>query len=93
MSYTVDVERALADGYVDVPLSRPIDIAGAQVTTLRVREPRVADQLAMENTKGGNGAQEVTLFANLCEVTPDEIKRLPLRDFKRIQKAFLAFLG
>lgn len=78
-------------GYVDIELSRPIEIDGAQVTTLRMREPTVADQLLLDEMKGSDATKEVTLVANLCEVTPDDIKRLTLRDYRKVQKAFSGF--
>lgn len=78
-------------GYVDIELSRPIEIDGVQVTTLRMREPTVADQLILEDMKGSDATKEVTLVANLCEVTPDDIKRLTLRDYRKVQKAFSGF--
>jgi len=78
-------------GYVDIELSRPIEIDGAQVTTLRMREPTVADQLILEDMKGSDAAKEVALVANLCEVTPDDIKRLTLRDYRKVEKAFSGF--
>lgn len=84
------VEPANA-GYVDIELSRPIEIDGVQVTTLRMREPTVADQLLLDEMKGSDATKEVTLVANLCEVTPDDIKRLTLRDYRKVQKAFSGF--
>lgn len=78
-------------GFVDIELSRPLLIGGANVSALRMREPTVADQLAMEEMKGTDGAKEIGMFANLCEVTPDEIKKLSLRDYKKVQAAFLGF--
>lgn len=84
---------APAAGFVDVPLSRPLSIAGADVKALRMREPTVADQLASEEAKGSDSAKEIAMFANLCEVAPDDIKRLSLRDYKTLQAAFLGFLA
>lgn len=78
-------------GYVDIELSRPIEIDGAQVTALRMREPTVADQLLLDEMKGSDATKEVTLVANLCEVTQDDIKRLTLRDYRKVQKAFSGF--
>lgn len=80
-------------GFVDVELSRPIEIDGAQVTVLRMREPTVADQLMLDDLKGGDATKEVTLVANLCEVTPEDIKRLTLRDYRKVQQAFAGFIG
>lgn len=80
-------------GFVDVELSRPLEIDGAKVTKLRMREPTVADQLASEEMKGSDSAKEIAMLANLCQIAPDDIKRLPLKDYKRLQAAFLGFLG
>lgn len=80
-------------GFVDVELSRPLEIDGAKVTKLRMREPTVADQLASEEMKGSDSAKEIAMLANLCEVSPDDIKRLTLKDYKKMQAAFLGFLG
>jgi hypothetical protein len=86
--------QAEADaGFVDVELSRPMDIDGAQVKALRMREPTVADQLASEEMKGSDSAKEIAMLANLCEVSPDDIKRLTLKDYKKLQAAFLGFIG
>ena len=82
-----------AAGYVDVELSRPMEIDGAKVTALRMREPTVADQLASEEMKGGEAAKEIAMLANLCEVSPDDIKRLTLKDYKKVQQAFLNFIA
>lgn len=79
-------------GYVDIELSRPIEIDGVQVTTLRMREPTVADQLAVEDAKGSSAMKEVMLAANLCDVTPDDIKKLTLRDYEKVQRAFTGFI-
>jgi hypothetical protein len=89
----MDAKNAQADaGFVDVELSRPMVIDGAQVKALRMREPTVADQLASEEMKGSDSAKEIAMLANLCEVSPDDIKRLTLKDYKKLQGAFLGFL-
>jgi hypothetical protein len=79
------------DGFADIELSRPLEIDGAKVSTLRMREPTVADQIAMEKTKGTDAEREINMIANLCMQTPADIGRLPLRDYKRVQGAFMGF--
>lgn len=39
------VTTEVQTGYVDIELSRPVEIDGTKVTTLRMREPLVSDQL------------------------------------------------
>ena len=80
-------------GFVDVTLSRPLEIDGANVTKLRLREPTVADQLASDEFKGGDAAKEIFTMANLCQVSPDDLKKLTLRDYKKLQEAFLGFIS
>lgn len=81
------------DGSVDVTLRKPLTIDGASVNTLRMREPLVEDQLAAQEASGGDNAKmELTLMANLCMLAPADLKKLTMRDYKKVQAAFAAFL-
>lgn len=60
--------------------------------TLRMREPTVEDQLAIDKVKDGDAAKELSLFANLCEITPADLRKLTLRDYRRVQAAFASFI-
>lgn len=79
--------------HIDIELSSPIEVDGATVTSVRLREPTVGDQLASDEVKGSDATKELTMFANLCEIAPADIKRLTLRDYRKLQKEFLNFLG
>lgn len=81
----------LSEGKAEVTLSRPLEIDGAKVHVLTMREPTVDDQIAAEKM-GTGGEADRAYMANLCMVTPDDIGRLPLRDFKRLQEAFGFFI-
>lgn len=78
-------------GYADVELSRPLKVNGVDVSTLRMREPTVGDIEAHQDAKGSESTREIVTFAHLCEITPDEIRALPLRDYARLQAAFSRF--
>ena len=82
---------AEGEGYVDVTLSRPLTIDGAAVSKMRLREPTVDDQLTSDAAGPHESAREIALFSNLTEVAPADIKRLPLRDYKRLQVAIVSF--
>lgn len=81
----------IEEGKTHVTLSRPLEIDGAKVKVLTMREPTVDDQIAAEKS-GNDGNADKQYMANLCMVTPDDIGRLPLRDFKRLQEAFGFFI-
>jgi len=76
------------DGFADIELTREAEIGGVKVKQLRMREPSVEDQLVANAMKGSDLDKDIGYFANLCGVTPDDIKRLPLRSYKRVQDAF-----
>lgn len=78
-------------GSVDITLSKPIKIDGAEIKVLRMREPTVADQLAMDKSGGSAAEQEITLVANLCQVAPADLHQLTLRDYKNVQAALVGF--
>ena len=81
----------LLDGKAIITLSRPLVIDGAKVGQLTMREPTVDDQLAAEKI-GTGGEADKGYMANLCQISPTDVGRLPLRDFKRLQEAFGFFL-
>lgn len=82
-----------ADGTVTVTLRKGIDVDGASVKALTMREPIVADQIAAQSAPGGNAGAEVALIANLSQMTPDDIKKLTLHDYGRAQDALVFFQG
>lgn len=79
------------DGFADITLSRPFEVHGTKVTSVRMREPTVGDKLAADG-KGSAASQEIAMLANLTEIAPDDIKRLPLKDYKRLQVGLLGFI-
>lgn len=79
------------EGFTDITLARPMTLAGAKLNALRMREPTVEDQLALDVMKGTPVEKEVQLFANLCEVAPDDMKKMTLRNYRRVQEAYENF--
>jgi hypothetical protein len=80
---------------VEIELDFPIKIEGIECRRLTLRRPKVGDMLAAEEGSKGQSEQETEIlaFANLCMVTPVEIRDLDLGDYKKLQKAFSGFLG
>jgi hypothetical protein len=79
-----------ADGDAVITLSREAVFAGVKVKTLTMREPTIGDQLTVEHHAKASD-MEINLFANLMDQAPDDIKRLPMRDYQRVQAAFGLF--
>ena len=75
----------------EITLDTEVEIDGAKVKKLTMREPTVEDQLTAGDIKGSSARQEVALFANLCEVTPQDIGKLSLRDYGKLQDAYQGF--
>lgn len=75
----------------DIPLNCPIKCSGVEVSALHMRDPLVSDILTASKLKGTDAENEVTLFANLCEVEPNAIKSMSLRDYKKLQRAYQDF--
>ena len=80
------------DGSADIILSKPADIGGTKTGAVRMREPTVADQEVASEMSGSDASREIAVFANLCGLAPDDIRKLPLRDYKRLQTAYLGFI-
>lgn len=63
------------------------------LATISLRRPKVRDMLASDKTKGSDAEKEIALFANLSELSPDEISSLDMADYKQIQEAYKNFLS
>lgn len=74
-----------------VVFNTPAIVGGVEVNQIEMREPTVEDQLIADKITGGDAAKEVAIFANLCEVSPDDIKKLTLRNYRKLQEAFVFF--
>lgn len=91
MSKTPDYLTQNADGSVTVTLSKPLDMDGAKVAVLKLREPTVDDLLRSSASGGTDAEREVSQIADLAEVTPADIRKLSVRDYQRIQRAYALF--
>ncbi|WP_322009213.1 phage tail assembly protein [Paraburkholderia sp. J12] len=80
------------EGYADITLSRPLKIGDTFVSAVRMREPELRDNLAFDKARGTDAEKEVTVFCNLLEMSPEQIHRLPLRDYRRVSAAYMGFL-
>lgn len=80
-----------SEGKASIELSRPLKIAGANVTHMQMREPTVRDQLTFEKMKGSEAEREMTLLGNLCEFSPEQLQELPVRDYRRLAAAYQGF--
>ena len=91
MSKTYDF-LDIREGEIAVTLNTGVNIDGAKVNVLTMREPTVQDTLAMDNIKGSSSDKEIGYFANLCQISPDDIKGMTQRDYGRLQKAYENFI-
>ena len=62
---------------------------GRTVSSLTMRRPKVRDERVAED----EADQEIALFANLCEVSPDTVHELDMADYRKLQEAFVGFIG
>ncbi len=65
---------------------------GTEIGSLRMREPTVADELAIEKIKSV-GERESQAIANLTDQSPEAIRGLTMRQYGRLQDAYGTFLG
>lgn len=76
-----------------IKLQYPVAIDGTEYSELTMRRSKVKDRLAVASMKGGDEEKEITLFANLCDVSPEIIKELDEVDYANVQKVYMSFFG
>lgn len=83
----------MSDKTQSLKLSEPIEIEGKKVETLNMRRPKVKDALAADLPGKSDLEKEIIQFSNLCEVPPDALEELPLKDYTALQKIYSGFLS
>lgn len=73
-----------------IELEYPLTIAGSKVAVLSMRRSTVGDVLAANRIKD-EIEREIVLFANLCQVSPEDIRNLDLKDYNKLQEVFRGF--
>lgn len=74
-----------------IDLDYPITVDGVEVSSLSMRRPTVADQIAFEDGKGSEARRTVALMANLCDVPPASIHELDTADFEKLAEVLKGF--
>lgn len=75
-----------------IELEHPVKEKEQTFDNLTMRRPKVRDQVAASKKTGTDAEIEVALFANLCEVAPETIEDLDMKDYKKVQAAYKGFL-
>ena len=81
------------DGSIAVTLRRAFTVDGVAVRSITLREPCVDDRIAAEKAGTSDMEREIVLVGNLAEIDPAQIRRLPMKDYGRVQEALRFFLG
>ena len=78
---------------VKIELTHSIEIDGAKVNVIQLRRPKVRDMLSVEKSVDNDAEKEIQLFANLSELSPDNLLELDMADYAKLQKAYQDFLS
>ena len=81
----------MSDDHKSITIEYPVTASGVQISTLSMRRPKVRDLLLARKGTPDEVAQEIRLFANLCDVEPDAIEALDLYDYGQLQGAYEGF--
>ncbi|WP_298937551.1 phage tail assembly protein [uncultured Ruegeria sp.] len=87
---TEEDDGSMTVSFADLKNKPKLD--GTEVSSLTMREPTVADELAIEKIKS-IGERESQAIANLTEQSPETIRGLTMRQYGRLQDAYGVFLG
>lgn len=77
-----------SDGSLSVKLSQPINIDGATLSALCMREPTLDDEIVGDKMPGSDIEKEAALLANLCMLKPADMRKLRSRDYRRLRAAY-----
>lgn len=74
-----------------IDLAVPITIAGAEVSHLIMRRPKVRDEMAYSKALGSQEDKTLFLMASLCEVPEDDLLDLDAADWAEMERQYVRF--
>ncbi len=79
---------------IKIKLATPIEINGVKTDTIVLREPTVGDSLDVQKLAPNDDDQrEVLMLARLADISPEDLKRMGMKDFRRMQKGYLRLVA
>ncbi|KGS54199.1 phage tail assembly protein [Burkholderia pseudomallei] len=77
---------------ITIKLEYPITLDGVLRDTLTMRRPKVRDvRGATKRAQDDDELREITLFAMLADVAPDELEQMDMADYVAMQRAYDSF--
>ena len=77
----------------EIPLKHPVTHDGTTHERLQMRRAKARDSRDAWRPNEGPAAQEIRLFASLCEVPPEVVEELDMADYLRVQEEYAGFLS
>ena len=74
-------------------LNFPITLNGVETKEISIRRPTVGDQLLADKLGGSDAEKEIAFMANLAGCAPDDLHKLDLKDYQKLQEIFRSFLS
>lgn len=76
-----------------IQLKKPIEHNGTTYTELTFREPTTGDIATAERVGGGGFEHALAIVAAITDVPLPAIKKIPMREFRHIDREVTALLG
>lgn len=76
-----------------IQLDHPMQIDGQSIHELTIRRPKVKDLREAEKAGAGASEQELSLFARLTGINPEDLDEMDLADYQKLQQRYSAFLS
>ena len=82
--------------FATITMDFPVRLADRELTELTMRRPSLDDEIKYVPTSRDAKKQleeEARYFAHLCGVSVEEIRKLDMEDYEKLQQQYLIFRG
>lgn len=76
-----------------ITLAHPIRVNGVEMQEVRLRRPKVRDRLIVDKMPVSDAEKEISLVANLAEISKEAVEELDLADYTQIQQKLQSFFS
>lgn len=76
-----------------ITLAHPIRVNGIEMQEVCLRRPKVRDRLIVDKMTVSDAEKEISLVANLAEISKEAVEELDLADYTQIQQKLQSFFS
>lgn len=77
---------------IDFKLSQPFQHGGMEISSVRIRRPKVADMITVQKRAESESEREMILLSVLADLPMSAVEEIDMKDYLELQRQIVEFM-